>query len=45
MELSESIETLRLIENNMDVKYFIGKINGPAVDTQNDLDLAEKILR
>jgi len=45
LELSESIETLRLIENNMDVKYFIGKINGPAVDTQNDLDLAEKILR
>ena len=29
----------------MDVYYFIGKIAGPAVDTQNDLDKAEKILK
>ena len=29
----------------MDVNYFIGNIRGPAVDTQNDLDKAEKILK
>ena len=45
LEKAESVEILRILENNMDVDYFIGKIVGPAVDTQNDLDKAEKILK
>ena len=45
LEKAESVEILRILENNMDVNYFIGKIGGPAVDTQNDLDKAEKILK
>ena len=45
LEKAESIELLRIIENDVDVNYFLGKIRGPAVDTQNDLDKAEKILK
>tara|TARA_B100001769_G_C22103434_1_gene595933 strand:+ start:1839 stop:2561 length:723 start_codon:yes stop_codon:yes gene_type:complete len=45
LEKAESVEILRILENNMDVNYFIGNIRGPAVDTQNDLDKAEKILK
>ena len=45
LEKAESIEILRIIENNLDVNYFIGNIKGPAVDTKNDLDIAEKILK
>ena len=45
LEKAESIEILRILENNIKLNYFIGNIRGPAVDTQNDLDKAEKILK
>lgn len=45
LEKAESVEILRIIENNLKVNYFIGNIKGPAVDTQNDLDEAEKLLQ
>jgi 3-deoxy-manno-octulosonate cytidylyltransferase (CMP-KDO synthetase) len=44
LEKKESVEMLRLIENNVDIYAFITKINGPSVDTEGDLKLANKIM-
>jgi len=45
LEKTESIEILRLLENNIKVSYFIENIKGPAIDTENDLDIAKKIMK
>jgi 3-deoxy-manno-octulosonate cytidylyltransferase (CMP-KDO synthetase) len=45
LEKTESIELLRLLENNIKVNYFIENIKGPAIDTENDLDVAKKIMK
>ena len=44
LELFESIEILRLIENNIDLYSFKSKIDGPAIDTAGDLKTAQRIL-
>jgi len=36
---------LRLLENNIKVNYFIENIKGPAIDTENDLTIAKKIMK
>jgi hypothetical protein len=35
---------LRLLEQNFDLFAFITSINGPAVDTESDLNIATQIL-
>ena len=45
LELSESVEMLRLLENDKIVKTFMVDINGPSVDTYNDLLAARNILK
>ena len=45
LEKCESIEMLRLIENRINIKGFLTNINGPAVDTKSDLDLAKKLMK
>jgi 3-deoxy-manno-octulosonate cytidylyltransferase (CMP-KDO synthetase) len=44
IERKESVEMLRLIENNVDIHAFVTKINGPAVDTEGDLEVANRIM-
>ncbi len=44
LEKSESVEMLRLLEQNFDLFAFITSINGPAVDTESDLNIATQIL-
>lgn len=44
LEKSESIEMLRLLEQNFDLFAFITSINGPAVDTESDLSVANALL-
>lgn len=44
LEKCESVEMLRLIENRVSIKAFFTKINGPAVDTKSDLELAKKLI-
>lgn len=43
LELSESVEMLRLLENNFVLHSFDSKISGPAIDTETDLKVAKKI--
>ena len=45
LELSESVEILRLLENDKIVITFMVDINGPSVDTYNDLLAARNILK
>ena len=45
LEKAESVEIIRILENNLDVNYFNVNIKGPAVDTKNDLDNAERIMK
>lgn len=45
LELSESVEMLRLLENDKIVSTFMVDINGPSVDTYNDLLSARNILK
>ena len=44
LEKCESVEMLRLLEQNFDLFGFITSINGPAVDTINDLINANALL-
>jgi CMP-2-keto-3-deoxyoctulosonic acid synthetase len=44
LEKSESVEMLRLLEQNYDLFAFITSINGPAVDTESDLSVANALL-
>ena len=44
LEKCESVEMLRLLEQNFDIFGFITSINGPAVDTANDLSNANVLL-
>ena len=44
LEKCESVEMLRLLEHNFDLFGFITSINGPAVDTANDLSNANALL-
>lgn len=44
LERCESVEMLRLIENRVNILGFITKINGLAVDTKSDLELAKRLI-
>ena len=44
LELQESIEMLRAIENNFKVAMVISEFNTKSVDTQEDLDEAISIM-
>ena len=45
LEKSESIEMLRLLENDKIISTFMVDINGPSVDTFNDLLSAREIFK
>ena len=45
LEKCESVEMLRLIENRINILGFVTKINGLAVDTKSDLELAKKLIK
>jgi len=45
LEKCESVEMLRLVENRINILGFLTKINGLAVDTKSDLELAKKLIK